>query len=174
MSSRRSELKKNIDIFDKNHHTLLPKIISVSTFFWRNQTRSQDTFKMLIWTFFTESDWMHSLSTRSRLWRLLVHFLLHFLCLLINIIFNAYLTCIHLYNGCEKDRNPLYEFMIKKILNYLVSLCCICTCRYFEYSFCLLCTIGWVSPLNRNGFAQSIKILLFDLKILHEFMHGAK
>ena len=77
MSSRRSELKKNIDIFDKNHHTLLPKIISVSTFFWRNQTRSEDTFKMLIWTFFTESDWMHSLSTRSRLWRL-VHFLLHF------------------------------------------------------------------------------------------------
>ena len=34
--------------------------------------------------------------------------------------------------------------------------------------------VGWVSPLNRNGFAQSIKILLFDLKILHEFMHGAK
>ena len=127
MSSRRSELKKNIDIFDKNHHTLLPKIISVSTFFWRNQTRSQDTFKMLIWTFFTESDWMHSLSTRSRLWRLLVHFLLHFLCLLINIIFNAYLacnihTCISLYNRkfnhaavlyiCEKDCNTSFKCKI--------------------------------------------------------------
>ena len=34
--------------------------------------------------------------------------------------------------------------------------------------------LGCSSPLNRNGFAQSIKILLFDIKFLHEFMHGAK
>ena len=129
MSSRRSELKKNIDIFDTNHHTLLPKIISVSTFFWRNQTRSQDTFKMLIWTFFTESDWMHSLSTRSRLWRL-VHFLLHFcaywsisfLMHIWHVIYIHVLVCI-----IENSTMQQYYISVKKIVILLLN---VRLCKY--------------------------------------------
>ena len=56
MSSRRSELKKNIDIFDKNHHTLVPQKINSVTTFFEEIKLGQNTFKMLIWTFFTESD----------------------------------------------------------------------------------------------------------------------